>query len=412
MATPRVDGDRLRDRFDRFNEIGATEAGGVNRPALTEANKAARDQLVDWLEAAGLTVTIDAMGNIFGRRDGRNPDAAPVLVGSHIDSQYNGGRYDGVVGALGALEVVETLNDAGVETEHPIEVVAWTNEEGVRFQPDLLGSGVFAGVFDLETAYAAADPDGRTLEAELERIGYKGETPCEPRPVECYLEIHVEQGPVLDEAGQAVGVVEGVYGFDWRRVRFEGQADHAGPTPMDARQDALVAAGDVVTAVRRLTATAGEDVVGTVGSLTVEPNSVNVIPETVALTVDIRSPDGDAIDDAVDAVVDEIAWAAARESVDVETEHLMRVSPTDFDPALVDRLRGIVAERGAEPLTMVSGAGHDASYLARHCPTAMLFVPSVDGLSHTEREFTEWTDVVTGVEVLCEAVRREADAVT
>jgi N-carbamoyl-L-amino-acid hydrolase len=409
MTHPRVDGERLRTRFDEFSDIGATEAGGVARPALSDANKRARDRLVEWFEAAGLDVTVDELGNIFGHRAGTDQQAAPVLLGSHIDSQFEGGRYDGVVGVLGGLAVIRALNDADIETRHPIEVVAWTNEEGVRFQPDLLGSGVFTGRFDLEAAYAAEDADGTTLEAELERIGYKGESPCEPRDLHRYLELHVEQGPTLAEADRAVAAVEGVYGFTWLEATLEGRADHAGPTPMDARRDALVGASDAVTAVRRVTATAGEDVVATVGSLDVAPNGINVIPETVEFTVDLRSADADAIDAGVARVREEIEWAARREGLDVEVGELMTVAPTWFDPDVVDLVVAAARTAGYDPMRLVSGAGHDASYLDRLCPTGMVFVPSEDGVSHQPGEFTEWSDVVAGVEVLLEATRQVAD---
>ncbi len=409
MTDPAIDDERLREHFEAFSEIGATPSGGVARPALTDANKQARDTLVEWFEAAGLDVTVDEMGNVFGRRPGSDPDADPVLLGSHVDSQFEGGRYDGVVGVLGGLAVVWALNEAGVRTDHPIEVVAWTNEEGVRFQPDLLGSGVFAGAFDLAEAYAATDSEGRTLEAELERIGYKGETPCEPRDLAGYLELHVEQGPVLADAGRAVAAVDGVYGFTWLRATLEGQADHAGPTPMDARRDALVGASDAVTAVRRVTATAGEDVVATVGSLEVEPNGINVIPETVEFTVDLRSANAPAIDEGINRIREEIEWAARREGLDRTIEEVMTVPPTDFDPAMVERVEAAARAAGYDPLRLVSGAGHDASYLDRLCPTGMLFVPSEEGVSHRPSEFTDWADVVAGVEVLLEATLRTAD---
>ncbi|MFB6201752.1 MAG: hydantoinase/carbamoylase family amidase, partial [Halorhabdus sp.] len=218
-----ISGERLRDRFDRFNKIGATDRGGVNRPTLSDANRRARDRLVEWFEDVDLTVTVDEVGNIFGRRAGRNDELAPVLVGSHIDSQYNGGRYDGVIGVLGGLEIVETLNDAGIETEHPIEVVSWSNEEGVRFQPDMLGSGVFAGKFNPEFACSLEDKEGKRFGEELERIGYRGDTPCEPRDLHSYFELHVEQGPKLADRGLSVGVVDGVFGLAWRRVTIDGE---------------------------------------------------------------------------------------------------------------------------------------------------------------------------------------------
>ena len=405
--TPQVSSERLGERFDRFNEIGATDRGGVNRPALSEANRAARDALVERFEAADLAVTVDEMGNVFGRREGA-ADLPPVLLGSHVDSQYNGGRYDGVVGVLGALEVVESLNDAGVETERPVEIVAWSNEEGVRFQPDMLGSGVFAGEFDLEYAYAREDGDGATFGEELERIGYRGDAPCEPRDLHCYLELHVEQGPKLVDAGLSVGVVEGVYGFVWLDAAFEGSADHAGPTPMHLRRDALVATSDVVEAVRRIAGTGGPDLVGTVGAVDVSPNSINVIPERVEFTVDFRSGDDGTVAAAAARVREEIDAAAAREGVAAECEEIMRIDSQTFDEGCVEAVADAADRVGAEYARLVSGAGHDASYLNGVCPTAMVFVPSVGGVSHTEDEFTEWEDVVTGVEVLLEATLERA----
>jgi N-carbamoyl-L-amino-acid hydrolase len=408
MDTFTIDDERFRERFEAFNGIGATDAGGVDRPALSDANRRARERLVEWFEDAGLDVTVDEMGNLFGRRAGRR-DKPPVLVGSHVDSQYNGGRFDGVIGVLGALEVVESLNDRGVRTDHPIEVVSWTNEEGVRFQPDLLGSGVFAGQFDVEFAHSRTDDAGNTVAEELERIGYLGETPCRPRDLHRYLELHVEQGPTLDDRDLSVAAVDGVYGFTWLEVAFEGFADHAGPTPMDSRRDALVGASDVVGAVRRLTATGGEDLVGTVGSLDVQPDAVNVIPERVEFTVDLRSASDAVVERAVGRVEREIEWAAEREGLDSECETLMHVGATRFDDEAVGTVLDAIEAAGHEPVRLTSGAGHDASYLEDICPTAMLFVPSEDGVSHRESEYTEWTDVVAGVEVLGGAVRRAAN---
>lgn len=409
MGMPQtVSSDRLRERFDAFNEIGATERGGVNRPALSEANKRARDTLVEWFEEADLTVSVDEMGNIFGRRAGRNDDLPPVLLGSHVDSQYNGGRYDGVIGVLGGLEVVETLNETGFETERPIEVVAWSNEEGVRFQPDMLGSGVFTGTFDLEFAYSREDKDGNTFGEELERIGYRGDIPCEPRELHCYLELHVEQGPTLEDAGLCVGVVEGVYGFVWFDAAFTGSADHAGPTPMHLRHDALVATSDVVEAVRRIAGTVGDDLVGTVGSLDVSPNSINVIPERVDFTIDFRSYDDETVDEAARRVRREIDHAAAREDVEGEYDEIMRIDSQSFADECVESVANAAAELDADATRLVSGAGHDASYLNGVCPTGMIFVPSVGGVSHTEDEFTEWADVVMGTNVLLNAAIEKA----
>ncbi|THE65061.1 Zn-dependent hydrolase [Salinadaptatus halalkaliphilus] len=406
--TVAIDADRFRRRFDEFNQIGATERGGVNRPALSDANERARDQLVEWFEEAGLTVRIDEMGNLFGRRDGADPDADPVLFGSHVDSQYNGGQYDGVIGVLGALEVIETLEDADIRTDRPLEVVSWSNEEGVRFQPDMLGSGVYTDVFDLEYAYERTDDDDLSFREELERIGYRGETPCEHDDLHSYYEMHVEQGPYLLENDCSVGVVEGVYGFSWMNVAFDGKADHAGPTPMHLRNDALVATSDVIQAVRRLTAVGGPDLVGTVGSVEVSPNSINVIPERVECTVDFRSYDNAVVDEAVAQIEREIAAAAEREGLEYELEEIMRVDADPFDDDCLERIEDAAQTVGAEYMRMTSGAGHDANYLNTICPTAMIFVPSEDGISHTEDEFTEWDDVVTGTNVLLHTVLASA----
>ncbi|WP_340097736.1 Zn-dependent hydrolase [Salinibaculum salinum] len=408
MADPAVDSERFRQKFDSFSEIGATDAGGVNRPALSDENKQARDRVVEWFEDAGLDVTIDEMGNIFGRRDGEEDDLAPVLFGSHVDSQYNGGRFDGVTGVLGALEVVEALNEADVTTRRPLEIVCWSNEEGVRFQPDMLGSGVFCDVFDLDYAYAREDKDGNTFGEELERISYKGDAPCEPRDIHTYFEMHVEQGPFLEQEGLPVAAVEGVFGFSWMNVTFEGQANHAGPTPMNMRHDAMVATSDVIQAVRRITATEGTDLVGTVGSVDVWPNAINVIPETVEFTVDFRSYDDDAVDAAVGRIQQEIEWAAEREGLDYEFEQIMRVDADPFHEACIDTVVAAAEELDHNYTRLVSGAGHDANYLNKICPSSMIFVPSVDGISHRESEFTEWEDIVVGTEILLEAVQKRA----
>ena len=396
MTEVTLDERRFRERFDEFNEIGATEAGGVDRPALSDENERARDLLVEWFRDADLDVRVDRMGNVFGRREGREPEADAVLFGSHVDSQYNGGRFDGVIGVLGALEVVEALDDAGVVTDRPLEIVSWSNEEGVRFQPDMLGSGVYAGQFDLEYALGVTDDDGETFEEELERIGYDGDAPCEPDGVHCYFELHVEQGPYLEDAGVSVGVVEGVFGFSWMNVAFEGQANHAGPTPMHMRRDAFVGTADVAKAVREMTATGGADLVGTVGSVNVWPNAINVVPERVAFTVDVRSYDNDVV------------CAADREGLEFEFEEIMRLEASAFDADCIETVADAAADAGCEYERLVSGAGHDASYLNEIAPTSMIFVPSVDGVSHRESEFTEWADVVAGAEVLLRAVREQA----
>ncbi|WP_331235154.1 Zn-dependent hydrolase [Natronorarus salvus] len=400
-----IDADRLRERFDRLSEVGATERGGVDRPALSDENRAARDLLVKWFAEVGLEVRVDGIGNLFARREGRDPEADPVLVGSHVDSQRQGGRFDGVIGVLGGLELVESLSDRGIETERPIEVVSWTNEEGVRFQPDMLGSGVFAGVFDLEEALACEDREGTTVGEELERIGYRGEAvDVDPHS---YLELHVEQGPILEDSGTSVGVVEGIAGFSWLEGWVEGRADHAGPTPMDARTDALVPVADLIRGVRDL-AGRSDDLVGTVGSVEVAPNSINVIPERVEFTVDLRSPSDEVVEYAVARTEDIVERAAREEGAEHALERIMHVPSVDFESEIVEAVERAAEATGVSHTRLRSGAGHDASYLAGVCPTGMVFVPSVGGVSHTEREYTEWADVVAGTDVLCHAACERA----
>jgi N-carbamoyl-L-amino-acid hydrolase len=272
----------------------------------------------------------------------------------------------------------------------------------------MLGSGVYTGQFDLEYAYERTDDRGTTFEEELERIGYKGEHACEPDDLHCYFEVHVEQGPVLEAEGLSIGVVEGVFGFSWMNVAFDGQANHAGPTPMDMRRDAFVGVADVSAAVRRLTATGGNDLVGTIGSVDVWPNAINVIPERVEFTVDVRSYDNDVVDSAVEQVRKETEVAAEREGLDYEFEEIMRVRADSFDEGCIETIATAAENRGYEYAKLKSGAGHDANYLNEITPTGMIFVPSVDGISHRESEYTEWEDVVAGVDVLLDAVEMKA----
>jgi len=408
MSTKPIDTHRFRDRFEEFSSIGATDDGGVNRPSLSKANKTARDTLVGWFREAGLTVIIDEMGNIFGKREGENSDADPVMFGSHIDSQYNGGRYDGVVGVLGALEVIESLNDQDIVTDRPLEIVAWSNEEGVRFQPNMLGSGVYTGVFNLEYAYERTDNNGNAFGEELEKIGYKGDHPCEQGDIHCYFELHVEQGPFLEQADISIGVIEGVFGFSWINVRLNGRANHTGSTPMDMRHDALVATADITRAVRSITATGGPDLVGTVGSIDVWPNAINVIPERVEFTIDFRSYDNAAVDTAVYQIQEEVKWAAQREGIEYEVEEITRVDADPFHDDCIETVASAAETSGYDYTRLISGAGHDASHLNTITPTSMIFIPSVDGVSHRESEYTKWEDVVAGVSILYRAVTDQA----
>src|SRR5688572_3402512 len=325
----RINTQRLADSMAELGRVGETPRGGLTRLALSDEDRRGRDLLVEWMRAAGLTVSVDRMGNIFGERAGA-PGRPPVMMGSHADSVPTGGKYDGQLGVLCALEAIRTLNDHRLATRHPVTLVVFTNEEGARFQPAMIASGVMAGKIALEDAYNARDKDGLRLVDELERIGYLGSEPCVPRPLRAYLELHIEQGPFLEEERLSVGVVEGIVAISWSRLTIHGVQDHAGPTPMRIRHDALVAAAEVVTGVRRLATEMGGEVVTTVGNLTVHPNIVNAIPGKVTMSIDMRDPKSENLDRArplLDRVVQE---ACEREGVRGTLEHYWRVPYTPF----------------------------------------------------------------------------------
>jgi N-carbamoyl-L-amino-acid hydrolase len=403
MHNLKIDGQRLWDSLMEMAKIGATEKGGVRRLALTDVDREGRDLFVKWCEDAGCTVSVDAMGNIFARRAGRDDTLAPVMAGSHLDSQPTGGKFDGAYGVLAALEVVRALNDAGYETTAPIEVVAWTNEEGSRFAPAMIGSGTFAGVFELDYAHQRADPDGLTLGAELERIGYNGDG-CGGRPVGAYFEAHIEQGPILEAEEKTIGVVTGAQAQRWYEITLTGQESHAGPTPMEVRHDALVGAAAVVQAVNRIGHEFQPGACATVGMLDVSPNSRNVIPGQVFLTVDLRHPDDQrlaAMDKALRSAVDEAAAAA---SLEVAFEQIWQCAAIPFDAACVDAVRAAAEASDFSHRDIVSGAGHDAIYMAGVAPAAMIFVPCEDGISHNEIENATPEDLAAGCQVLLDAI--------
>ncbi len=405
-----VDTKRFEETFRQYSEIGQTENNGLHRLALSPEDKEVRDLLVSDLEGLGLDVRIDELGNIFARRKGTDPDAAPVLIGSHLDSQPFGGRFDGQLGVLTALETLRTFDDEGVEHRRPIEIVNWTNEEGSRFKPALMGSGTFVGEFDVEDVLARTDAKGVTVEEALEEIGYRGNEPCEPcEEYHSYLELHIEQGPKLEEDDISVGIVEGVYGMAWLEATIYGDSDHAGPSPMYSREDALVTASDIVGAVRRLSNRLASDVVTTVGEFDVSPSSINVVPSEVRFTVDVRSYDDSIVDELVTHVDREVENACEREGTDYELEEIWRIPHTEFSPMVVEAALEATQEMDISYRTIISGAGHDASYLNDLTETGMLFVPSVDGKTHNEAEYTEWDDAVNGAKVYAETVKRLAN---
>ncbi|MBL26715.1 MAG: Zn-dependent hydrolase [Rhodospirillaceae bacterium] len=408
MDNLRIDGDRLWQSLMDLAQIGATAKGGVCRLALTDVDREGRDLFVRWAEEAGCTVKVDAVGNIFARRPGRNPDLAPVMVGSHLDSQPTGGKFDGAYGVLAALEIVRSLNDLGFETERPVEIVAWTNEEGSRFPPAMMGSGAFAGEFRLEKVLATKTVDGPTVGEELKRIGYAGPEPLGGRPVYAYFEAHIEQGPILEAEERPVGVVEAIQGIRWYDVTITGMEAHAGPTPMEVRKDALLAAAKMVEAVNATALAHPPHGRGTVGEFRIMPGSRNVIPGSVEMSIDIRHPDADALaamDGELRSALERICDAAG---IDGRIEQIWYSPPTPFDAGCVAAVRR-AAERVGEPfMPITSGAGHDAKYMAQVCPAAMVFIPCKDGISHNEIEDATPEDVATGCAVLLHAVVEKA----
>jgi len=404
----RVDGGQLWNSLMAMSEVGATPAGGSCRLALSDEDKAGRDLFVAWCETAGCAVTVDDMGNIFARRAGRRDDLPPVVAGSHLDTQPHGGKFDGVYGVLAGLEVIRTLNDHDVATEAPIEVAVWTNEEGSRFAPAMVSSGVFAGLFERDYALGRQDADGKTIGEELARIGYLGTESCGACPLGAFFEAHIEQGPILEREDETIGVVMGGQGQRWYDVTVEGQDSHAGSTPLPGRRDALVAASAMIAAVRRVAECHPPHAVGTVGQLEVNPNSRNTIPGVVRFSVDLRHPD-----DATLAVMDEAFRAAAEdaahgESVALTIDQIWHNPPVAFDADCITAVRAAAADLGYAHRDMVSGAGHDACQICRVAPTAMIFVPCAGGLSHNEAESAEPADLEAGCNVLLHAMLNRA----
>ena len=399
----RVDGERLRGRLATLAEIGDTGDGGNCRLALTDADKAGRDLVVEWMEALGLEVRIDAIGNVVGRRAGRE-DLAPVMTGSHIDTVATGGRYDGNLGVLGGLEVVETLNDAGVVTRRPIEVAFFTNEEGARFSPDMLGSMTYAGGLPLEEALDRTDPDGVVLGDELDRIGYRGTMPV-PGPVpHAFVELHIEQGPVLERQGHTIGAVTGVQGISWQELTIRGQANHAGTTPMAMRHDAGFAAGAVTQRVRDLVTEMGGAQVGTVGVIDLDPGLTNVVARRARMTVDLRNTDEALLAEAERRLADHVCEVAEAEGVTVDSRSTARFEPVTFDARVIDLVEATAQRLGHSVQRLPAGAGHDAGLIAGVCPAGMVFTPSHEGISHNPAEHTDPEDLDAGADVLLQVL--------
>jgi beta-ureidopropionase / N-carbamoyl-L-amino-acid hydrolase len=409
-TSPRIDLDRLLGRLDAFNRIGALPGGGNCRLALSDEDRAGRDLLVRWMRELGLTVTVDAIGNIIGTRAGRE-ELAPVMFGSHIDTVGTGGRYDGLYGVLAGLEACEALNQADRVTRRPLALVAFTNEEGSRFPPYAMGSLVYVGGLALEEAYAVRGIDGAAVGEELRRIGYAGKARPGFLTPHAYLELHIEQGPVLENERLVVGAVEGITGLSWTEVSITGRAAHAGTTPMDLRRDAAYAAGEIAVFVRRLAQEMGGQQKGTVGRIELYPNLVNVVAERAVLTVDLRNTDASLLQQAAQHFTDFLERLAQREHVAIETRSLARFEPVSFPSEMVSLVETTARELALPCRRLFSGAGHDAQMMARLCPASMIFVPSVDGLSHNVQEYTAPEHLEAGASVLLNAVLRLADQV-
>lgn len=410
LADLRIDRDRLWQRLVDLGEVGAVRGPngerGNARLALTDADRDGRELVVTWMRDLGLTVAIDAIGNVVGTRAGTDPTAAPVMTGSHIDTVRTGGRFDGNLGVLAGLEVIETLEQHGITTARPIQVAFFTDEEGARFAPDMLGSLVFVGGLALENALdAVAADDGARLGDELARIGFAGPTPCPTAaPPAAFVELHIEQGPVLEAHEITIGVVTGVQGISWTELTVIGRSAHAGTTPMRLRQDPLVPVAAVIVEASRLAnemnETAPDSQVATVGRVDVFPDLVNVVAQRVTFTLDLRNTSEDLLRTAEHRMESFVAGSCAAAGCTVESATLARFEPVEFDASMIARVERIASSLGLSSMRMPSGAGHDAQMLARVCPTSMIFVPSVDGLSHNIAEFTDPDDIAAGANVL------------
>ncbi|MMZ57180.1 N-carbamoyl-L-amino acid hydrolase [compost metagenome] len=404
-----IDEARLLDRIQSLGQRGRDPEQMLTRLAASAADKSGRDTLVAWMKEAGLEVVVDRIGNIFGIWKGANDtQSAPVLIGSHIDTVINAGVYDGCYGVLSGLEVIQTLQVSGFVPARSIVVGAFTNEEGVRYAPDMMGSLVYAGGLPLEDALASVGTDGTILGEELVRIGYEGtEEPGFMLP-HAYVELHIEQGPVLESVGVPIGAVENLQGISWQRVIIEGVANHAGTTPMSMRRDAGQAAASVITFLRDRATRSQTPTVATVGCLSMEPNAINVIPSRATFTVDLRDPDEQRLQAEEAALTEYLRVLAASEGVTITTERMARFEPVAFDANIVELIEAAAMQRELRSKRMTSGAGHDAQMMARICPAAMIFVPSIGGISHNPREYTPRSDLVAGANVLLDVIKHLA----
>jgi N-carbamoyl-L-amino-acid hydrolase len=400
----KINSARLWNDIIESGRIGATQKGGLCRLALSDEDRQVREWFVEACRAEGCEVRVDELGNLFARRPGRRSDLDPIAIGSHLDSQPTGGKFDGILGVLAGLEVVRSLNEHGIETERPIEIINWTNEEGARFAPAMQGSGVFAGALEKDAILSSQDRDGQVFGEELDRIGFRGDDVCGDHPLDSYFELHIEQGPILEAEKKVIGVVGGVQGMRWYDLTLEGRASHAGTTPMKMRSDASVAAAEIIVAVNRLAGEIGDGALTTTGVIDAYPNSRNVVPSRVFLTVDLRHTLVETLDRMEERLKEEVAAICSQHQISETLDLLWDSPPVKFDAECVDAVRES-AKKSAQPLLEItSGAGHDAVYVSRIAPTAMIFIPCKDGISHNEIESATPGHVDAGASVLLEAV--------
>ena len=405
----RVNGDRLWESIMEMANIGPGVAGGNNRQTLTDDDAKGRELFKSWCEKEGLAMGLDTMGNMFARREGTDPNALPVMVGSHLDTQPTGGKYDGVLGVLGGLEIIRTLNDLDIKTKHPIEIVNWTNEEGTRFAPPMLSSGVFASMHTEEWAYNREDSEGKKFGDELKRIGWRGEEPVGERKLHAFYELHIEQGPILEDENVDIGVVTHGQGLNWLQVTLVGKESHTGSTPMPKRVNAGLGMARITQLVDEIALSHAPHAVGAIGHIDVYPNSRNIIPGKVVFTVDFRHPNKEVIQDMEDRMRKGAADIAEKIGLTMDIEKVGNFDPVEFDKDCVEKVRDAAKTLGYSHMNIVSGAGHDACWINRVAPTAMIMCPCVDGLSHNEAEeiTKEWS--TAGADVLFHAVVNTAE---
>lgn len=405
----KVNEQRLLDRINTLGEIGIDENGERTRAAISDTEKAGRDQVVAWMKEAGLRVEVDYIGNIFGIWETEaNKHEAPIMMGSHIDTVINAGKYDGCYGVLAGIEVIQSLQEQQITTKYPLVVGAFTNEEGIRYSPDMMGSLVYAGGLDVKEALATVGVDGTILGDELKRIGYEGTVEpgfIKPRS---YIELHIEQGPILDAEGISIGAVENLQGISWQRIEIKGVANHAGTTPTKMRVDAGLAAAKVITFMRDRCNQSGGTTVSTTGTIAFEPNAINVIPSKATFTVDVRNPNEECLVEEEQALVAFLKELEITDKVQISTEQLVRFQPVQFDETIVNMVEQVANEMNLSNRRITSGAGQDAQMMARICPSAMIFVPSVNGISHNPKEYTKDEDIFAGANVFINVIKNLA----